>query len=163
MPSEATTAIDLRKTISELIMDAARTYSSDLNWIQEDKFHTVPMGSGRTVADFTAECIGFNRMAARLIKDEKVHFPTDEEHEAFVRSFDSIEKAKQGIIESAQLVVDALREITLDELWSEVTPPWGQPVPAYKIAYHAASHLSYHDGQLNYIQTLYGDVRMHWD
>ena len=163
MPTEASAAIDLRNVISEMITDAAKTYSSDLNWIPEDKFHAVPMGSGRSPADFTAECIGFNRMVARIIKDEKVHFPTDEEHEAFVRSFDTIGKAKNEILESARDLVDALKLIAPDDLWAEVTPPWGQPVATYKMASLAASHMSYHDGQVNYIQTLYGDVRMHWE
>jgi hypothetical protein len=162
MPTETAAAIDLRHIIAEMISDATKTYCSDLAYIPEEKLHEVPMGAARTPAEFTAECIGFNRMVARIIRDEKVHFPTEEEREAFVRSLDSIAKAQAGIEESSQAIREAIDGMNLSALDSEVNTPWGKPVKAYKLAYYAASHMSYHDGQINYIQSLYGDDKMHW-
>ena len=34
--------------------------------------------------------------------------------------------------------------------------------PVYMIAQIMVSHIWYHDGQLNYIQSLLGDEKVHW-
>jgi hypothetical protein len=41
-------------------------------------------------------------------------------------------------------------------------PAWQIPTPLFTLAHIAVSHLWYHDGQLNYIQALLGDEKVHW-
>ena len=36
-----------------------------------------------------------------------------------------------------------------------------KPTPFAKLLFFAARHMQYHSGQINYIQTLYGDGEMH--
>ncbi len=45
---------------------------------------------------------------------------------------------------------------------STVMAPWQMPTPVFMLAQIAVSHVWYHDGQLNYIQTLLGDDKIHW-
>ncbi|WP_158409140.1 DinB family protein [Fimbriimonas ginsengisoli] len=153
---------DLRQVISAMISEACETYNSDLSHVPEDKLHAIPMGAARTPASFTAECIGFNRFVARALRNEPVYMPGTEEREAFVRSFDSLTKLQEGLTDSCGVVIEALAALEPEELAAEVRAPWGQPLPAYRLAYYAASHMNYHDGQINYIQSLYGDGEMHW-
>jgi len=56
----------------------------------------------------------------------------------------------------------ALRGLSDEELDREVTAPWGAPFKALFLAGVVASHMEYHGGQVNYIQSLYGDAEMHW-
>ncbi|MEZ5162652.1 MAG: hypothetical protein R2688_02665 [Fimbriimonadaceae bacterium] len=45
-----------------------------------------------------------------------------------------------------------------DELLNKpITAPFGMEMPVFAIAQIAVSHVWYHDGQLNYIQSLLGD------
>jgi uncharacterized damage-inducible protein DinB len=55
--------------------------------------------------------------------------------------------------------MDSLNEADLDR---EVTMPWGATFPIATAIFLPASHMTYHDGQINYIQTLLGDAKFHW-
>jgi hypothetical protein len=57
---------------------------------------------------------------------------------------------------------DALRSASDETLAAEVVPAWQIPTPLFTLAHIAVSHLWYHDGQLNYIQALLGDEKVHW-
>ena len=63
--------------------------------------------------------------------------------------------------EQTQRLVDALGNLDVNTLGDMVEGPMG-PTPRLAIAQLPATHMMYHDGQLNYIQTLYGDKEMHW-
>jgi hypothetical protein len=56
----------------------------------------------------------------------------------------------------------ALAGCSDEDLAKTVTAPWQMDAPLYMIAQIAVSHLWYHDGQLNYIQCLLGDEKVHW-
>ena len=54
---------------------------------------------------------------------------------------------------------ETLDENTLGET-SDI--PFGRPMSRMAIAELPAIHMMYHDGQLNYVQTLNGDKDIHW-
>jgi hypothetical protein len=64
--------------------------------------------------------------------------------------------------EATEALTGAIASASDDTLNQVVTPPWGMPAPLYICAQVAASHIWYHDGQLNYIQCLLGDDKVHW-
>jgi uncharacterized damage-inducible protein DinB len=88
--------------------------------------------------------------------------PSQEQREAFLASIDSLERAQVGLKRSADAIVAAIEGAEEAALIAEATAPWGEPMPLYMLIYMAADHMTYHDGQVNYIQTLYGDADVHW-
>jgi hypothetical protein len=40
--------------------------------------------------------------------------------------------------------------------------PFGRPVQKFGPASLPINHMMYHDGQFNFLQTLYGDDKIHW-
>lgn len=159
--STAAVSIDPKSILIDSIRRIGAMYVSDLSHVPEDKLGACPMGAARTPLDFTAECAGFNFFVASALNGEPFS-RTPEEREAFVKSIDSFDKAKQAIEASVETLADAVSHLGEDDLTREVTTPWGEATTAYRFANMAAMHMMYHDGQINYIQSLYGDDANHW-
>ncbi len=161
MPTSATT-IEAKQILTDFLDQAGRFYLTDLTHIPDDKIDVQPMGAARTVRDFTAECINFNLMAGAALRGDDNSMPSEEERASLAGLLDSKDKLKAAIEGSLQNITDALQTISEEGLARIVTAPWGEPLSAFRLAHVAATHMMYHDGQLNYIQALYGDSEVHW-
>ncbi len=140
----------------------ADMYAADLAHLSDDHLHQVPMGAARTIASFTAEVAGFNRLVAAVVRGEEAAMPDPEAVEAFVQSINSIAKAQELVKSSANEICEALASSGAEAALADVTAPWGEPTTKINLASMAASHMMYHDGQINYIQSLHGDAVNHW-
>lgn len=153
--------LDAKRILIDQIRDIAKFFVNDLGYIPAEKLGASPGGVARTPLDITVECAGINAMAAALLLGEvSNHGP--EAHAQALAANDTLEKASQLLLTSAERLADAVAHLDEAGLCDEVTVPWGQKMTKYEVAGFAASHMSYHEGQLNYIQALYGDGEMHW-
>ena len=85
-----------------------------------------------------------------------------EEREAYLNSFDTAEKVLAYLDSSCAELVEAIDGFD-DNEWGDVTNfPFGRPMTFFGVAELPSIHQFYHDGQLNYIQTLYEDREIHW-
>jgi hypothetical protein len=160
--STITTGINAKQFLIDYVRKASETYLGDLSHIPQDKLNEIPMGVARPPLEFTAECIGFNSFVAKIVSGVEFARRTPEEREAFFKSIDTFDKAKAGLEDSVNELVGALSALDDEGLAKEVATPWGATMTAFALAHTAASHMSYHDGQINYIQALYGDGEIHW-
>ena len=137
--------------------------ANDLNAIPVEKRNVSPGGAGRTPLNIVAECAHVNQRCSQYLK---TLVPPDrlspEEREAHLNSFDTAEKALAYLEETAAELAEAIDGFD-DAKWGETTEfPFGRPMTLFGIAELPSVHLMYHDGQLNYIQTLYDDTEVHW-
>ena len=146
----------------ELFEEITKGYLRDLSYIPEDKLGVSPIGAARSPLAFTAECIGFNMLVADVLEGKPFQTPEPDAMAAFACSIDTSEKARDGIQASSQRIIALLKGMSSEELAAPATTPWGTPLNNLKLAGMAAHHMNYHDGQLNYIQALYGDAEDHW-
>ncbi len=58
-------------------------------------------------------------------------------------------------------LLQAVRQLASDALEQTVMMPWGKPMSLFELAYDHYWNLTYHLGQIAYIQLLYGDVGYH--
>ena len=58
-------------------------------------------------------------------------------------------------------LIEAAKAIPEEEGSKLVGPP-GSERPAFALTNFASMHTMYHDAQLNFIQSLHGDLDMHW-
>jgi uncharacterized damage-inducible protein DinB len=86
--------------------------------------------------------------------------PADQ-RQTHLASFDTAEKALAYLEEETHNLLDALETLDPDTL-GDVADLFGRPMTRFEIAELPAMHMMYHDGQLNYIQTLHGDDQIHW-
>ena len=160
--STTATATDLKSFLAEAIETSAATLIKDLAHIPEDKMDQSPMGCARSPLDFTVECAGFTGLILKAVKKEEASMPSAEEIKQFQAMFNTREKAVGLLKSNTDELVAAVRNMDDAELSREIPTYWGTSETLAKMLYIVASHNSYHDGQVNYIQCLYGDGAMHW-
>lgn len=160
--STTATGFNLKQYLIDNVQMMTSTYVADLGFIPEDKQGAVPMGKARTAVEFTAECAGFNFFVAGLCAKGKASSMTPDERKAYMESIDTGAKAIEALNKSALVLTSAIAELSDDDLMQEVTMPWGSVVPLYKAISMSYGHMMYHCGQVNYIQSLFGDDANHW-
>jgi hypothetical protein len=159
--STTAVAIDPKELLVRYLERTAESYLINFACIPQDKLGVSPMGVARTALEFTAECGGFNGIAADVVRGADVDMPSEDERQAFYASVDTAEKGASLIRSSVDELILAIEEADEAALNRRIVAPWGEPVTPYILAHIAASHMAYHDGQLAYIQSLYGDGEIH--
>lgn len=135
----------------------------DIKAIPEDKLTASNGESGRTPLHIATECAVVNRRVAGYLRGQEIPRPSPEERAAFMSSIDTREKLLALLEEGTQSLLNALDELdenTLGDMDDKFIE--GFPMLRHAVAQLPAIHMMYHDGQLTYIQTLYGDTKMHW-
>lgn len=142
---------------------AHRLLTNDLKAIALDRQNASPGGVARPALHIVAECAMVNAFIADYLRTgTAAPRPSPEERETRLRSFDTAEKALACLDQATQNLlqtIEALDESTLGEISDQ---PLGRPVTRFALAELPSVHMMYHDGQLNYLQTLHGDSVNHW-
>ena len=142
----------VREVAKEITMDAAGTLCKDASYIPQESLAWRPMEHGKSAVMILAEIARSNFDIAAAIKGETAKKVETEDFEAL----------KDHVIESAQEVCKAIDSLSDEALEGALTMPWGGVFPASHAILLPASHMNYHDGQINYIQLLLGDTKFHW-
>jgi uncharacterized damage-inducible protein DinB len=130
----------------------------DTKYIPEEKFAFCPMGCAKTARDIMAETANVNVMLAKAFTGAG----KDAEFGTRVDQASTLADLAELVRESASVVIDAIDSLGDADLEKEVTMPWGARYPLWQAIFLPTSHMTYHDGQINYIQTLLGDSAFHW-
>lgn len=159
--SDTALAIDAAQELANWCRRVAGMYVKDLRALSDEGF-AKPFGSKtRSAQDFSAEVAGFNGMVASIIGGEKFEMPSDERRAAYTASLDTRDKAIAAVQASAEALAKAI-ETGGDNLTVMTQAPWGEPLSVFQLATIAVNHMMYHDGQLNFLQSLHGDDQIHW-
>lgn len=112
-------------------------------------------GEGRSaIAQMSEVARACNGAAARLRGEtppEPVEFTTEEQ----------AQDAADAVIAAGKAYADAVRSCTEDVLEKEFEMPWGATWNGTLMLTFPFGNIHYHMGQINYIQTLYGDKEFH--
>ncbi|MBX3119082.1 MAG: DinB family protein [Fimbriimonadaceae bacterium] len=156
-------AIDIKAHISDRIRTAAACYAGDLAAMSEEALANSLGGVARSPYDYTYEVIFVNRrFAARIRGEEPAPFKMD----GWIMAPEEYKNRDYAVSEfnsSVQEVLDAWEALPEDQYERVIPLPHGEPTSPFKLAAHCASHITYHDGQLNYHQAALGDSDMHWN
>ncbi|HLK59272.1 MAG TPA: DinB family protein [Chthonomonadaceae bacterium] len=137
-----------------------RTAASLAYWLQmtaPDRVNWKPTVEGsaptRSAIEQIQECIRVNRtFAAKLSGHEPDHGNAPAELTS--------EEAQQQLISSAKELAAVVRGLDEDSLSRDYTLSWGT-LPGLILIELAVANMSYHGGQINLIQLLYGDEKFH--
>lgn len=111
------------------------------------------LGRGRTVLDLVAECAITNKMSIALLRDRRWDEAGREARQKAHAALDTLDKACDALAESTIALANAIRAIPDDHLALEVFLPSETSTVADDML-HSYWNMSYHEGQINYIQTL---------
>jgi hypothetical protein len=152
---------------AQLTRDAGASLFASAHAMPEDKLNWSPMGDARTALHMLQECAYYLPTLAPWLSPGEgmserfmaVAGPAMEESKSW-DTLDKVEAAYNGYVEDTLATIRAVPD---DDLNREVGVPWaqGETLPAWKVMLTLYWNLVYHLGQINYIQTLYGDKDMH--
>jgi uncharacterized damage-inducible protein DinB len=139
---------------------ALAVFVKDLEALPEDAFDRSFAPKARTVADIAYEVVLVNDEIVRGIQGG----PPSEWPEGWVKApetFKSKDAVLKGFQDSAERALGVAASLSPEELLQTVNTPWGDQSKAERVRF-MTSHVWYHSGQLNFIQTLLGDDAWHW-
>lgn len=155
--------VSIKEMAKGATMHGAETLVKDTKYIPEGKFCFCPMGCAKTAEDILRECAGTNaRIAASLRSEDPTTSAAYLEFQKKVDAASGLEAFDKLVMESSEIVCEAIDGIADADLGKQMKMPWGAMFPAAAAIFLPAQHMSYHDGQINYIQTLLGDGVFHW-
>ncbi len=128
---------------------------------QPDKITWVPMGEGRTVLDQLTECVLANTKWRDILQTRHYANVSPEVRERIHAQCDTLDNTLAALEQSGAALMEAIAAVPDAETGEEIETPW----EAYTLAdccLHAYWNMVYHEGQINYIQTLYGDTEDHY-
>ena len=142
----------IREVAKQMTMSSAQMLCKDTTYVPSEKLNWTPMDYGKSAIAILSEISRSNyEIAAVILGGPPKKVETED--------FDAL---KDHVIESAQEVCKAIDSLSDQALEGDLTMPWGGIFAASQAILLPASHMNYHDGQVNYIQLLLGDTKFHW-
>lgn len=154
--------MNITEHLVKRIQDCCTDYLNDLRAMDHALLDRSPGGVARSPYDFTYEIVFINKRIAKRLRGED---PGPYKFEGWMSApaeFRNKEHCIAEVESSTEEVVAALSKVGDADLEREIALPTGSTSPL-QLANMAASHLNYHDAQLNYIQAINGDGEMHWE
>lgn len=108
-----------------------------------------PESKTRSIMEYVKECVGINRRVAAILMGKE---PSGQEV-----AFSDVDDACRQIVESGKEFADAVRAQDESVLHKTFPMPWGE-APGAMVITMPMMNMAYHGGQVNYVQTLYGDT-----
>jgi hypothetical protein len=153
--------VDLKQHVEGALRSNYDRLVKDLKAIPAEKQGECPGGCTRSALNLVAECAMLNGFIAGYLTGANTPRPSAEERTAFLASFDSEEKTLAYLEQETNKLIETVRGLEETTLGDEM-PFFNRTLTKFAVAEFPAIHMSYHDGQLNYLQTLHGDAEVHW-
>jgi hypothetical protein len=144
-------------TVQEYVARVTERKAEDLlaaaHAVMQDSQSWKPLGRGRTVIDLVAECAITNRMSIKLLHERAWDEAGREERRQAHAALDTLDKASASLRENTRALAAAIRALPDDQLALEIRLPDETSTVAEDLL-HPYWNMAYHEGQINYIQTL---------
>ena len=153
---------DLKAFISEKLQSNLDLYLKDFEALSDDQLANSPGGVARSPYDFSYEVATVNSRVAMRLRGEEPPKMDSEGWMTAPEDFKDRAKAVAALKNSVNDLKSAWESLPEDKIHMDLKiPNWDGATPL-SMTHMMASHMGYHGGQLNYIQTLHGDAEMHW-
>ena len=147
------------EAVKAVTAEETRELNLAMDFIPVEKHNWCAGGCAKTPLQIYLECAGALRLMARLIQGK----PADRaEGHVKPEDYPTYKDAKALMEKSLQELNAALDSLEESRLAEIVEMPWGMKMPMTQVIFLGSYHTSYHNGQLNYIQTLLGDSEFHF-
>lgn len=153
---------DFKAFVSQKLQSNLEMYLQDFEAMSDDQLAKSPGGVARTPYDFTYEIASVNNRVAMRLRGEE---PPKMDSQGWMTAPDDFKdraKAVAALKDSVNTLKTSWENLPADKVHMDLQiPNWDGATPL-SMTLMMASHMGYHCGQLNYIQTLNGDAEMHW-
>ncbi len=154
--------VDARGYLSAWANTMSSMTVKDIMALSEEQWTAAHGGCSQSASAATVDIIGRLQWSTEALKGNVIIFFGNFVSQQIKDDCATREGAAASLSASVEAFCAALLAASDDSLNAEVMPPWQVPAPLFMVAQIATSHIWYHDGQINYIQTLLGDDKVHW-
>ncbi|MER3403162.1 MAG: hypothetical protein C4336_05105 [Armatimonadota bacterium] len=147
-------AIDAtRNAVDELLRYAQAVPAERLSW--------RPSEQARSVLEILQECAVMPLGIVEHLRD-RPQAPRDiSGYFAQMAQLDAYEKCAQALKANTETLIEAMRAVPESDLNQQVMMPWGLSYSLAQLMFLHYWNLTYHLGQVAYIQLLYGDTNFY--
>ncbi|HVT14043.1 MAG TPA: DinB family protein [Fimbriimonadaceae bacterium] len=149
-------AISLQEAVARRTEIALEDFAAAVQRVPTERLEWQPIGDARPVLEIVQECGRVNERWADMIASGEWIAWDAGKIEGIRSETADIERAMAYLRASTAKYAATVRALPDERLDVEFQAPWRSATMAEWLC-HALWHLSYHEGQINYIQTLYGD------
>jgi hypothetical protein len=129
--------------------------------VPEERRFWCPAAIARHTVEILAHCAASNTFLAAVIGEHALPYRTQEEEDAAIEACTNLDLAEMFLNRSVTAVCDAIATVSESRLSQQIAMPWGERMTVALSLLSPSQHMRYHEGQINYIQTLYGDDEHH--
>jgi len=147
-------AIATVQPLLKTLQMAERRFLYGLDQTPDDRLKWSPGGEGKTPLDVAGRVSGFLGFMTHMLQKQTM----PERPSGPAPSPASREEAKTAVAAAYQQMRSQIEGLSEADLAQPIPTPWGSSVPAIEILWWINGIAGYWQGQLNYIQTTYGDM-----
>ena len=143
---------------------ALDSFLLDLSYVPADKLTWSPAPTAKSALDIATHCAAYSGNFAEIIAAGKFCFTLEEFLDKIQSAKDSIttlEQAEEMLRESIADSITALDTVDPEQIHAMVEAPHG-PAPFIFFLTLPAMHLEKHGAQIDYLQTCWGDLEVHF-
>lgn len=151
----------INSTLINSTLWAAEALANTVKRMPKEKIEWSPLDQGRTTLSQLQECaIAPDLYLAYLDPTYNRKANSYAEAAALQSQWKTVEECLTALQENTAQLVEAIRNLPPERLSEVHTMPWGEQMTVQGIAGLHYWNMTYHLGQINYIQTLDGDKAM---
>lgn len=154
--------VDARTYLSGWLRGLTSMTTADINAIPDDKWTATHGGCTRAANELVADAVSLIIWSTEALKGNVIQTTEADFMKQLAKEFSNKTVCVAKFAEATDAFCAAIAEASDEALNTPIMAPWGMEAPLYMLAQIAVSHVWYHDGQLNYIQCLLGDDKVHW-
>lgn len=135
--------------------------------VPTDKVDWKPLDAGRSVLELCKEMAQCATWAEKILSGQGEGEFTEEAMEGakkFEESLTTVEACEAACMKSVESYLKVVKDFPDEKLDDKFTLPFdgGQEITMRENMDYPRWNFTYHQGQIAYIQTLYGDAKMYW-
>lgn len=148
--------------VAELTRDAVDEVMRYARAVPPDKLHWRPAEHARSVIEILQECASTPLTLELLLRTRPQGEITDMQPfnaiQAQAAQLTTLDALEHALRTNTEQFLKAVQELPAELLEQTVATPWGEPYSLKELALGHFWNLTYHLGQIAYIQLLYGDT-----
>jgi uncharacterized damage-inducible protein DinB len=158
-------SVSFQEVAAGMIEKISRDLALLANATPDDKLIWQPMGEGRTILNQLTECAFANRKWTLILQEGAYRTLTEAERAALSVEPENRDNVLRLLQETTEELTATIRALPDEMVATEWPLEWNRTVTrtVAEACLHAYWNMAYHEGQISYIQTLYGDQEEHTD
>ncbi len=150
-----------REEMCHMIQGAVEDILRYTRAVSDDRFTWRPSEHARSVLEILQECVAVP-LVMRYALLQRPQEPTDvNPFFAEASQLKTVAECEQALRANTNLLIEAIQNTPDSDLEQTVMLPWGTPAPIKRVISGHYWNLTYHLGQIAYIQLLYGDTNFY--